>query len=192
MIMPTASQAGNNFNRISIKISGNKDNVSAAIAHLEKTWKSYLPEVPFEYTFLDEKFEQLYQSEERQGTLFTVFSGIAIFIACLGLLGLSAFSISQRLKEIGIRKVLGASTSGIIRLLSLDFLKLVALAALIAFPIAWYAMHNWLHDFAYRISIQWWIFGIAGLLAAMVALATISFQALKAALANPIKSLRTE
>jgi len=192
MIMPTASQAGNNFNRISIKISGNKDNVSAAIAHLEKTWKSYLPEVPFEYTFLDEKFEQLYQSEERQGTLFTVFSGIAIFIACLGLLGLSAFSISQRLKEIGIRKVLGASTSGIIRLLSLDFLKLVALAALIAFPIAWYAMHNWLHDFAYRISIQWWIFGIAGLLAAMVALATISFQALRAALANPIKSLRTE
>ena len=192
MIMPTASQAGNNFSRISIKISGNKDNVSAAIAHLEKTWKSYLPEVPFEYTFLDEKFEQLYQSEERQGTLFTVFSGIAIFIACLGLLGLSAFSISQRLKEIGIRKVLGASTSGIIRLLSLDFLKLVALAALIAFPIAWYAMHNWLHDFAYRISIQWWIFGIAGLLAAMVALATISFQALKAALANPIKSLRTE
>jgi len=192
MIMPTASQAGNNFSRISIKISGNKDNVSAAIAHLEKTWKSYLPEVPFEYTFLDEKFEQLYQSEERQGTLFTVFSGIAIFIACLGLLGLSAFSISQRLKEIGIRKVLGASTSGIIRLLSLDFLKLVALAALIAFPIAWYAMHNWLHDFAYRISIQWWIFGIAGLLAAMVALATISFQALRAALANPIKSLRTE
>jgi len=192
MIMPTASQAGNNFNRISIKISGNKDNVSAAIAHLEKTWKSYLPEVPFEYIFLDEKFEQLYQSEERQGTLFTVFSGIAIFIACLGLLGLSAFSISQRLKEIGIRKVLGASTSGIIRLLSLDFLKLVALAALIAFPIAWYAMHNWLHDFAYRISIQWWIFGIAGLLAAMVALATISFQALRAALANPIKSLRTE
>jgi putative ABC transport system permease protein len=148
--------------------------------------------VPFEYTFLDEHFEELYKSEQRQGILFTVFSGIAIFIACLGLLGLSAFSISQRLKEIGIRKVLGASTGGIVTLLSLDFLKLVAFAALIAFPIAWYAMHNWLRDFAYRIQIEWWVFAIAGILAATVALVTISIQALKAALANPVKSLRSE
>jgi putative ABC transport system permease protein len=177
---------------MSIKLVGNKDNMTEALNRLGSAWKTYLPEVPFEYTFLDERFDQLYQSEERQGTLFTVFSGIAIFIACLGLLGLSAFSISQRIKEIGIRKVLGASTGGLIRLLSVDFLKLVALAALIAFPIAWYAMHNWLSDFAYRISIQWWIFGIAGLLAAVVALATISFQALKAALANPVNSLRSE
>jgi putative ABC transport system permease protein len=177
---------------MSVKLVGNKDNITEALNRLGSAWKSYLPEVPFEYTFLDEKFDQLYTSEQRQGTLFTVFSGIAIFIACLGLLGLSAFSISQRIKEIGIRKVLGASTGGLIRLLSVDFLKLVALASLIAFPIAWYAMHNWLRDFAYRISIQWWIFGIAGLLAALVALATISFQALKAALANPVNSLRSE
>ena len=192
MVMPTASQAGNFFGNISVKIAGNKDNIAAAIARLEKTWKQYLPEVPFEYTFLDEHFEELYKSEQRQGILFTVFSGIAIFIACLGLLGLSAFSISQRLKEIGIRKVLGASTGGIVTLLSLDFLKLVAFAALIAFPIAWFAMHNWLRDFAYRIPIEWWVFAIAGILAATVALVTISIQALKAALANPVKSLRSE
>jgi putative ABC transport system permease protein len=192
MVMPPASQAGSSFGNISVKIAGNKDNIAGALAHLEKTWRQYLPDVPFEYTFLDEHFEELYQSEQRQGILFTVFSGIAIFIACLGLLGLSAFSISQRLKEIGIRKVLGASTGGIVTLLSLDFLKLVAFAALIAFPVAWYAMHNWLRDFAYRIPIQWWVFAIAGILAAVVALATICFQALKAALANPVKSLRSE
>ena len=192
LILPDDKDAANAFGRISIKIAGNKDNITAALAHLEKTWKTYLPEVPFDYSFLDEKFQQLYQSEERQGTLFTVFSGIAIFIACLGLLGLSSFSISQRIKEIGIRKVLGASTTGLVRLLSVDFLRLIALAALIAFPIAWYAMHNWLSDFAYRIAIQWWVFGLAGLLAAIVALVTISFQALKAALVNPVKSLRSE
>ena len=192
MVMPAGSQAGNSFGNISVKIAGNKDNIASALARLEKTWKQYLPDVPFEYTFLDERFDELYKSEQRQGTLFTVFSCIAIFIACLGLLGLSAFSISQRLKEIGIRKVLGASTSGIVQLLSLDFLKLVAVAALIAFPVAWYAMHNWLLDFAYRIPIQWWVFAIAGVLAAVVALTTICFQALKAALANPVKSLRSE
>jgi putative ABC transport system permease protein len=192
LILPDNKDAANAFGRISIKIAGNKDNITAALGHLEKTWKTYLPEVPFDYNFLDEKFQQLYQSEERQGTLFTVFSGIAIFIACLGLLGLSSFSISQRIKEIGIRKVLGASTTGLVRLLSVDFLRLIAVAALIAFPIAWYAMHNWLSDFAYRIAIQWWVFGLAGLLAAIVALVTISFQALKAALANPVESLRSE
>jgi len=192
LIMPDNNDAANAFGRISIKLSGNKDNIAAALAHLEKTWKTYLPEVPFDYTFLDEKFQQLYLSEQRQGILFTIFSGIAIFIACLGLLGLSSFSISQRIKEIGIRKVLGASTIGLVRLLSVDFLLLIALAALIAFPIAWLAMHSWLGDFAYRISIQWWVFGGAGLLAAVVALATISLQALKAALANPVNSLRAD
>ena len=192
LIIPEDKNPANSFANISIKITGNKENITAAIAHLEKTWKTYLPEVPFDYSFLDEKFERLYQSEQRQGTLFTVFSGIAVFIACLGLLGLSAFSISQRIKEIGIRKVLGASTTGLVQLLSVDFLRLIGLAALIAFPIAWYAMHTWLSDFAYRISIQWWVFGLAGLLAAVVALATISIQALKAALANPVKSLRSE
>ncbi|MES1161201.1 MAG: FtsX-like permease family protein, partial [Bacteroidota bacterium] len=137
-------------------------------------------------------FGKLYQSEQRQGTLFTSFACIAIFIACLGLLGLSAFAITQRIKEIGIRKVLGASVSGIVGLLSKDFLKLVAIAAIIAFPVAWYVMHNWLRDFAYRISIQWWVFLLAGFLASAVALITIGFQAIKAAVANPVKSLRSE
>ncbi len=184
--------ASNSFAKMSIKLVGNKDNMTEALNRLGSAWKTYLPEVPFEYTFLDEKFDQLYQSEERQGTLFTVFSSIAIFIACLGLLGLSAFSISQRIKEIGIRKVLGASTSGIVRLLSTEFLILVAIAAIIAWIVAAFVMNNWLQNLAYRISIQWWVFAVAGLLAAVVALATISFQALKAALANPVNSLRSE
>jgi len=190
LTMPNSHDAGNSFNNISIRLSGN--DVPGALATLEKTWKSYMPEVPFEYSFLDDKFDQLYRSEQRQGSLFTCFAGIAIFIACLGLLGLSAFSISQRVKEIGVRKVLGASTGSIVGLLSRDFLKLVAIAALIAFPVAWYTMHAWLGDFAYRISIQWWVFLLAGVLAAVVALITISFQAIRAALANPVKSLRSE
>jgi putative ABC transport system permease protein len=164
----------------------------AALSHIESVWKKFLPEAPFQSTFIDENFNRLYTSEQKQSTLFTIFAGIAILIACLGLFGLSAFAITQRIKEIGIRKVLGANTSSIVQLLSKDFLKLVAIAAVIAFPIAWYAMHNWLNDFAYRTGIPWWIFAVAGLLAALVALLTISFQAVKAALANPVKSLRNE
>ena len=177
------------FNNISVKVSGNH---VAALAYLEKTWKKFSPETPYQSVFLDEKFDALYKSEQKQGTLFTVFAGIAILIACLGLFGLSAFTISQRVKEIGIRKVLGASISSIVQLLSKDFLVLVAIASLIAFPVAWYAMHSWLQDFAYRISIPWWIFLLAGVIAALVALVTISFQAIKAAVSNPVKSLRSE
>lgn len=189
VLMAPGADAGF-YNRISVKIGGN--DIPAAIAHLEATWKRFLPNTPFEYTFLDDQFGKLYQSEQRQGTLFTSFACIAIFIACLGLLGLSAFAITQRIKEIGIRKVLGASVGGIVSLLSKDFLKLVAIAAIIAFPVAWFVMHKWLMDFAYRISIQWWIFLLAGILASAVALITIGFQAIKAALANPVKSLRSE
>jgi putative ABC transport system permease protein len=178
------------FNNLSVKISG--ANSASAISDLGKTWKKYLPEAPFEYTFLDENFDKLYESEQKQGTLFTTFACIAILIACLGLLGLSAFTISQRIKEIGVRKVLGADTGGIVALLSKDFLKLVAIAALISFPVAWYAMNNWLKDFAYRINIQWWVFVIAAIAALFVALVTVSSQAIKAALSNPVKSLRTE
>lgn len=190
MVLLPASQAGNFYSRISVKIAGG--NTAAALAHLEKTWKRFLPETPFDYTFLDERFDDLYKSEQRQGSLFTVFSGIAIFIACLGLLGLSAFAINQRIKEIGIRKVLGASVGSIVGLLSKDFLLLVLIAALIAFPVAWYTMDKWLRDFAYRTSIQWWVFLVAGILAAAVALITIGFQAIRAAVSNPVKSLRSE
>jgi putative ABC transport system permease protein len=182
-------QNGNNFGRISIKVSGS---IPAGIAHIESTWKQFLPEIPFDYTFLDENFSRLYQSEHRQESIFTIFSFIAIFIACLGLLGLSAFTISQRIKEIGIRKVLGATVSTIVTLLSKDFLKLVLIAGVIAFPVAWFAMNKWLEDFAYRINIPWWVFLFAGIMAALVAFATIGFQAVKAARANPVKNLRTE
>jgi putative ABC transport system permease protein len=183
-------RSANRFGNISIKIAGT--NIPAALAHIEKTWRNFLPEIPYQYNFLDENFERLYQSEERQKSIFTVFACIAIFIACLGLFGLSAFAISQRIKEIGIRKVLGASVCTIVTLLSKDFLKLVLLAAIIAFPIAWYAMNSWLQDFAYRIDVPWWVFVIAGILAGIIAFITISFQAIKAAIANPVKSLRSE
>jgi len=179
-----------NYGRISIKISGS--NISAALAHIEATWKKFLPDTPYEFSFLDENFEKLYKAEERQKTLFTTFSFLAIFIACLGLLGLSAFAISQRIKEIGIRKVLGADVTTLVLMLSKDFLKLVALSAPIAWLVAFYFMNKWLQDFAYRIHMPWWIFIAAGIVAALIALITICFQAIKAAIANPVKSLRTE
>ena len=178
------------YGRISIKISGS--NIPAALDRIESTWKNFLPDTPYQYTFLDENFARLYEAEQRQKTILIIFASLAIFIACLGLFGLSAFAIMQRLKEIGIRKVLGADTSTIVALLSKDFLKLVAFAAIPAFVVSWYFMNKWLEDFAYRISMPWWMFVTAGILAAVIALITISFQAIKAALTNPVKSLRTE
>jgi putative ABC transport system permease protein len=179
-----------NYGRISVKLSG--ANMASTLTGMEKTWKKFLPETPYQFTFLDENFERLYKAEEKQKTLFTTFAFLAIFIACLGLFGLSAFAINQRIKEIGIRKVMGADISTIVRLLSKDFLILVGISAVIAFPVAWYAMDNWLKDFAYRINIQWWVFVLAGVIAALIAFVTVSFQAIKAAIANPVKSLRSE
>lgn len=167
-------------------------NVTATLNAIENKWKTLIPNRPFSYYFLDEFFDKQYRSEERFGKLFLNFAVLAIFISCLGLLGLASYSTIQRTKEIGIRKVLGASTSNIVNLLSKDFLKLVAVSALIAFPIAWFAMHKWLEDFAYRIGVSWWVFLAAGILATLIALFTISFQAIRAAIANPVKSLRTE
>ena len=183
-------RAANSYGRISIKISGS--NIPAALDRIESTWKNFLPDTPYQYTFLDENFTRLYEAEQRQKILLIIFASLAIFIACLGLFGLSAFAIMQRLKEIGIRKVLGADTSTIVALLSKDFLKLVVFAAIPAFVVSWYLMNKWLEDFAYRISMPWWMFLSAGVLAAVIALITISFQAIKAALTNPVKSLRTE
>ena len=178
------------YGRISIKISG--ANIPAALNRIESSWNNFLPDTPYQYTFLDENFARLYEAEQRQKTLLIIFASLAIFIACLGLFGLSAFAILQRIKEIGIRKVLGADVSTIVALLSKDFLKLVAFAAIPAFVVSWYFMNKWLEDFAYRISMPWWMFLTAGILAAVIALITISFQAIKAALTNPVKSLRTE
>ncbi len=188
LYMPTPQNAF--FGRLSVKVAG-KD-IPGALSQLEKSWKKFLPDAPFDYTFLDENFDSLYKAEQVQSSLFTIFSCIAIFIACLGLFGLSAFTITQRIKEIGIRKVLGASLPGIVQMISKDFIKLVAIAALIAFPVAGYVMYKWLQDFAYRTNIPWWVFPAALVIAGLIALITISFQAIKAALANPVKSLRSE
>ncbi|MBS1504161.1 MAG: ABC transporter permease, partial [Bacteroidetes bacterium] len=178
------------FNRIYIKVSG-KD-PSAAIAAAEKEFKQYNGQYPFGYAFLDETFDNIYKGESRQATLFDYFSGVAIFISCLGLLGLATYTAQVRVREIGVRKVLGASVANITGMLSMDFLKLVGIAILIATPAAWYLMNKWLQDFAYRINMQWWMFVAAGLLAILIAFATISYQAIKAALMNPVRSLRSE
>ena len=147
---------------------------------------------PFTYKFSDEEYQKLYKSEQVVNRLSGYFAFLAIFISCLGVLGLAIFTAEQRTREIGIRKVLGASVNGIVLLLSKDFMKLVLVAMVIASPLAWYFMNNWLQDFAYRINISWWIFPVAGVLAVLITLLTISFQAIKAAIANPVKSLRTE
>jgi putative ABC transport system permease protein len=148
--------------------------------------------VPFSYTFMDADFNKLYQAEQQTGQVFITFAVFAILIASLGLFGLVTYAAEQRTKEIGIRKVLGAKVGGIVALLGRDFVKLVAIAAVIAFPVAWLGMNYWLQGFAYRVGISWWIFAIAGLAAVLIALVTVSLQTIRAALANPIRSLRSE
>jgi putative ABC transport system permease protein len=170
----------------------NTTDLSRTIAGISKTWDKYFPADPVEYFFLDETFNQQYKSDKLFGKVFGVFAFLAILIACFGLLGLSAYNVLQRTKEIGIRKVLGASVQNILLLLSSSFLKLIIVALLIAIPIGWYVMDSWLQDFAYRIHIQWWVFVIAAVIAIMIALFTIGTQAIKAAITNPVKSLRTE
>lgn len=178
------------FGNLSLKLAG--ADVAGTLAYAESAWKRAYPESPFTYTFLDENFQNLYQAEQRQGFVFTLFACIAVFVACLGLLGLTAFAITQRVKEIGIRKVLGASVASIAGLLSQDFLRLVVVASLIAFPVAWYAMHRWLEDFAYRIAIPWWVFLLSAGVTVLIALLTVASQTISVATANPVKSLRTE
>jgi putative ABC transport system permease protein len=173
-----------------VKVSG--AHLQQTISSLEGKWKTLVPYRPFEFNFLDEDYNKLYSSEIRLGTIMNLFAGIAIVLACLGLFGLSAYTAQQRFKEIGVRRVLGATVSNIVLLLSKDFIKLVLIAFVVATPVAWYATNNWLHGFAYHIDISAWIFIGTGSLAVIIALATISFQAIKAAIANPVKSLRTE
>ncbi|WP_114938008.1 ABC transporter permease [Mucilaginibacter endophyticus] len=167
-------------------------NTAGAIRAAQNVWNQFVPDQPFAYNFLDEGYNKLYHAEQRSSTLITVFASITIAISAMGLLGLAAFAAEQRVKEIGIRKVLGASVQSIIRLLSADFLKTVLIANLIAFPVAWYMMNKWLQDFAYRIDISWWMFAAAACIALIIALLTVSIQSIKAALANPVNSLRSE
>jgi putative ABC transport system permease protein len=167
-------------------------NLAATLPAIREKWQATYPAEVFEYQFLDEQIARFYATEAMLGKLIQAFTWLAIFISCLGLYGLIAFTTVQRTKEIGIRKVLGASAATIVRLLTVDFLRLVLLANLIAWPLAWWVMHRWLQDFAYRTAISWWIFALAGLTAVVIALLTVSFKALKAALANPVKALRNE
>ncbi len=178
------------FSFISVRIKGN--DVPETIDKIEKIWNESIPDYPLDYTFMDEEYNKLYESEQKLGKIFTGFSFIAIFIACLGLFGLAAFTAEQRTKEIGIRKVLGASIGGITTLLSKEFIQLVLLANIIAWPVAYFAMNTWLNDFPYRTEIELWVFIVSGLTAFVISLLTVSYQAIKAATANPIKSLRYE
>ncbi len=163
-----------------------------ALASIGKAFRKVMPQIPFEFQFMDDSFARLYRSETLVGKLAGIFASLAVFISCLGLFGLAAFTAEARTKEIGIRKVLGASVNNIVALLSKDFLKLVLIAFAIAVPIAWYFMYQWLQDFAYRIEFSWWVFALAGMIALLIALLTVSFQAVRAALTNPVKSLRSE
>lgn len=183
-------QANNAYGRLYVKTAG--QDTPAVIAAAERLWKTYNPDYPFDYKFMDDQFNDMYKSEQRTGRLFSFFAGIAILVSGLGLFGLATFTAQQRTKEIGIRKALGASVTGIVALLSRDFLKLVLIGILIAAPIAWWTMDQWLANFAYRTSVEWWVFALAGTLAIGIALLTVSFQSIKAALVNPVKSLRSE
>jgi putative ABC transport system permease protein len=179
-----------NFTFLTVGISAG--NVRSTVSHIESAWKNIAPGLPFVYFFSDEAFNQQYTAQERFGKLFTCFAVIAIAVSCMGLLGLSAFSTIQRKKEIGIRKVLGATVSGITMMLSRDFVKLVVIALFITSPISWWLMHNWLQGFAYRINIPLWVFIFSGFAAMLIALLTVSIHAIKAAVVNPVKSLRDD
>lgn len=179
------------FNVIMFRLNPSRT-TSQSLEQAEKIFKKYNPEYPFAYHFVDEEYAAKFKAEQRVGTLAALFSGLTIFISCLGLLGLAIFMAESRIKEIGVRKVLGASVSGIVALLSKDFLKLVIIAFLLATPISWWMMYSWLKDYPYRVSIEWWVFLSAGMLSVLIALFTVSYQAIRAALSNPVKSLRTE
>jgi ABC-type antimicrobial peptide transport system permease subunit len=166
--------------------------MASSMQSIKKIWEQTFPNNVYEYRFLDDKVASFYKQENQLSQLYKIFAAIAIFLSCLGLYGLASFMAVQRIKEVGIRKVLGATAGNIVYLFSKEFIILISIAFLIATPLAWYFMNKWLQDYAYRINISWWLFAAGGLAAIIIALATISFQAIKAAVANPVKSLRTE
>lgn len=189
-IGPLAMFLGRNSGNVLVKTRAEK--LPELLASLKQQWESFSPAAPFSYSFLGDRFEQVYVGEQKIEQVLTLFSSLTIFIACLGLFGLATYTAEQRTKEIGVRKVLGASVGSVVALLSQDFLKLILIALLLASPVAWWAMNQWLKDFAYKITLDWWIFALAGLLAVGVALLTVSFQSIKAGMMNPVKSLRSE
>ncbi|GAB4032946.1 ABC transporter permease [Spirosoma jeollabukense] len=189
-ISPLVMVLGHTGGTVIVKVK-TKD-ISGLLASLKTNWNQLMADAPFTYSFLDERFNQTYLAEQKIGRILGIFAGLTIFVACLGLFGLATFTAEQRTKEIGVRKVLGASVGSIVALLSKDFLKLIAIAIVLAVPVAWYVMSRWLQDFAYKIDISWWMFALAGVLSVSIALLTVSFQSIKAALMNPVKSLRSE
>jgi putative ABC transport system permease protein len=189
-ITPLVMVMGSNEGTIIVKTR--PTDIAGLLASTKKLWNATTKEEPFSYSFLDDRFKATYQAEQKVGKILGIFSGLTILVACLGLFGLATFTAEQRTKEIGIRKVLGASVAGVVALLSKDFLKLVFVAFILASPIAWYVMNRWLQDFAYRTNISIWVFVVAIVLAVIITIVTISYQAIKAALANPVQSLRTE
>lgn len=176
----------------SLSVRMNTTNLPALMQQIENEWKDLAPNLHFDYSFMDDDFNTMYNTEQRMGNLFVMFTSLAIIIACLGLFGLAAYAAEQRNREIGIRKVLGANVSALVAMLSKDFIKLVVISIFISTPLAWWAMHQWLQGFAYRQNIQWWVIVSAAFGAIIIAFVTISFQSIKAALANPVESLRSE
>jgi putative ABC transport system permease protein len=176
--------------KVAVKLRS--DDMKNSIAYINSIWNKFSPGYPLDYQFMDESYGKMYKSEEKLSSLLWIFAVMAIVVGCMGLFALAALSAEQRTKEIGIRKVLGANVFNIVGLLSKNFLLLVLIASIIAFPIAWWAMNKWLQDFPYRITITWWVFAIATLAALIIALITVSFQAVKTALTDPVKNLRTE
>lgn len=181
-------QIGTSYITVRIK----QGDYNTALANIQRTWKEFAPNTPFDYSFMDAEFDALYRSDQVMGEVFTVFTILSVVVACLGLLGLAIYTAERRMKEICIRKVLGASVQNVVTMLSTDFLKLIMIASVLAFPIAWYAMSKWLQGFAFRTGISWWVFAISAGTTLAIALITISFQSIKAALTNPVKSLRSE
>ena len=189
-IEPLILYLGNSSGSISFRTTG-KD-LNSTIDKLRNQWKAYVPNQPFTYSFLDERFNSMYRAEQQTGNIFSVFASLAIFIGCLGLFSLAAFTAEQKTKEIGIRKVLGSSVFGIVYMLSQEFIKLIIISFIIASPIAYYFMNQWLVDFAYRTNLNALLFLYAGLVALVITILTVSYQAIKAATANPVDSLRNE
>lgn len=184
------SETTTELNSMSVKINGRQ--ARQAVAFIQRVWKQVLPEYSFSYQFLDDHFKELYRTDAQISQMVAIMAGLAILISCLGLFGLASFSAEKRTKEVGIRKVLGATVKDIVVLLSGHFVRLVVVANLIAAPLAWWALHRWMEDYAYRVAISWWVFAMAGIAAVVIALATVSFHAIHAALSNPVEALRTE
>lgn len=189
-IQPLGMVLGRETSVLAVKLQ--PSSISESIALLSQVWKKFAPHQPIRYSFLDERYAAMYADVQRMGQIFTSFAILAIVVSCLGLFALSAFMIEQRTKEIGIRLVMGASLKNVFGLLTFNFIRLVIVSIVIGAPIAWYLMNQWLQDFAYRIEISWVVFALTGMIAIAIALLTISYQAIKAGLANPVKSLRAE